>query len=201
MKRIILFAVIIGIFTSFSCTNKEKKKQLSEEKMEIYLDQGKLITSLSFGVLSKTLRKAYINDGVSGAIKYCSLKAHPLIDSLSKEYSVRIKRTSLQIRNQENSPAAYEKEILDYYADQFDKREDLLPEVKMLDNGTVAFFAPIKINTPLCLNCHGKLVETLFDENYKVIREIYPDDKAIGYNLNDLRGMWSITFETSENEY
>ena len=127
------------------------------------------------------------------------IKAYPLIDSLSGEYNVKIRRTSLLVRNLENTPTNLEKEILNYYADQFDNGEDLLPQVRMLDDKTFAFYAPIKIVSPLCLNCHGKLVETLFEENYKVIREIYPDDKAIGYDLNDLRGMWSITFESPGN--
>jgi len=191
----ILISVII--LSTLSCTQKKaKKSQLTTERKDIYLDKGRIISSLSFGALSSELRKAYEAEGVAGAIKYCSLKAHPIIDSLSKEYNAEIKRTSLLLRNKNNSPTQVEKEMLNYYKSQFEAGEEMLPKVKILENGSVTYCAPIKIITPLCLNCHGKLKETLIEENYKVIKEIYPEDEATGYELNDFRGIWCITFNS-----
>ena len=48
---------------------------------------------------------------------------------------------------------------------------------------------------PLCLKCHGKIGETLNEDDYTIIKKIYPDDKAIGYDNENLRGIWSIQFE------
>lgn len=192
--------VIIILFAGISCTQRSaKEKQLIQERKDLYLEQGQIISSLSFGTLSKTLRNAYDAGGVKGAVKYCKLKAHPLIDSLSFAYDAKIKRTSLQLRNKENTPTAAEKEMLLFYTSKIESDEEIIHEVKVNEDGTYTYFAPIKIISPLCLNCHGKLVETLFEENYKVINELYPDDKAIGYELNDLRGVWSISFDPSIN--
>ena len=41
----------------------------------------------------------------------------------------------------------------------------------------------------VCLNCHGNSIDK------KVLREIkknYPDDKAIGYNLGEIRGAFVV---------
>ena len=41
----------------------------------------------------------------------------------------------------------------------------------------------------VCLNCHGNSIDK------KVLREIkknYPDDKAIGYNLGEIRGAFLV---------
>ena len=45
---------------------------------------------------------------------------------------------------------------------------------------------------PLCLKCHGQISNGLDSSAYEVIQQRYPSDRAIGYSLGDLRGMWSI---------
>lgn len=70
----------------------------------------------------------------------------------------------------------------------------LKPIVKQVDDQTIAFYAPIKVNA-MCLQCHGKVGETLKSEDYAVIQKYYPNDKAVGYVDGDLRGMWSIQFK------
>lgn len=183
-----------------SCTVKHNKNQISEEQEKIFLYKGNKITTLAFGALSSNLKQALNAQGISGAIKYCSLKADPLIDSLSREYNVKIKRTSLFLRNQENKPNKEELEILESYNIAFEADEELKASLEIHEDGTIAYYKPITIFTPLCLICHGKLVSNVLDENYKVIKEIYPNDKAIGYELGDLRGIWSINFDTEEEK-
>jgi hypothetical protein len=43
----------------------------------------------------------------------------------------------------------------------------------------------------MCLQCHGKQVEP---EVAKQILKLYPKDLALGYSENEVRGIWSITF-------
>jgi hypothetical protein len=50
----------------------------------------------------------------------------------------------------------------------------------------------------LCLNCHGKKGELNSDATAR-IREIYPNDKAVGYSLGDIRGAVSIIVFKQEN--
>lgn len=46
----------------------------------------------------------------------------------------------------------------------------------------------------MCLQCHGKPDEDIQKPTFKKIVNLYPKDKAIGYGINEVRGIWSITF-------
>jgi hypothetical protein len=65
-------------------------------------------------------------------------------------------------------------------------------ELKNSSDGRDAYYKPIVINNEACLKCHGGL-----DVNSplaKAIKTTYPEDKAIGYKMGDLRGMVVVTF-------
>lgn len=44
---------------------------------------------------------------------------------------------------------------------------------------------------PTCLKCHGG-AEDIAGGTRAVLAEKYPRDRATGYQLGDLRGMWKI---------
>jgi len=112
---------------------------------------------------------------------------------LTKAYGAEIKRVSLKIRNQKNAPDILEKQLLEAYAYNIAEEIPVAAAVQMMDNGpNVLYTKPIILNNPLCLNCHGMVGTEISDSNYALIKGLYPNDSAIGYNLNDLRGMWSI---------
>jgi hypothetical protein len=71
---------------------------------------------------------------------------------------------------------------------------ELKPIVMQHDDGTVGYYAPIKISIPTCLNCHGEVGKDVKAEDYKVLKSLYPNDVAVGYKEGDLRGMFSIRF-------
>ena len=66
----------------------------------------------------------------------------------------------------------------------------LLPQVVSHESQST-FYAPI-ILQDMCKKCHGPKAEIT---NYEVIKKLYPDDLAFGYEQGDIRGMWSITFD------
>jgi uncharacterized protein (UPF0335 family) len=47
----------------------------------------------------------------------------------------------------------------------------------------------------MCLKCHGTTDKQMERETYSKIKELYPNDKAIGYDVNEVRGIWSISFD------
>ncbi|MBV5321708.1 MAG: DUF3365 domain-containing protein, partial [Sulfuricurvum sp.] len=53
---------------------------------------------------------------------------------------------------------------------------------------TIMFYKPIVINNEACLKCHGNVEGDLA----KAITAAYPEDKATGYKMGDLRGMIAI---------
>lgn len=61
-------------------------------------------------------------------------------------------------------------------------------------DGSTSFIAPIVLGNPLCLQCHGTPGEDIDPETLASIQKFYPNDKATGFKLGDLRGLWRITF-------
>jgi hypothetical protein len=175
-------------------TNSEKASDLmSAEEKEIFVKKGKSIAMATFSTLSAELGKALSAGGVAEAVEVCNIAAMPLVDSLSKVHHATIRRTSLKIRNPKNAPTEDELKILNSYEEDQKSGKILEPKVQEI-NGMVSFYMPIKTQ-PLCLNCHGKVGETLQQEDYALIKKLYPLDQAIDYVQDDLRGVWSIQFE------
>ena len=57
---------------------------------------------------------------------------------------------------------------------------------------SIAYYRPIFISSPACLKCHGVKSETADASALDAIAARYPGDEATGYQLGELRGMWSI---------
>jgi len=178
-----------------ACTTTQKTVELSEKEQKDYLQKGQMIAQSSFAALSGRLMSAIEQGGVPHAVKYCNTAALPLIDSLSKVHKASIRRTSLKVRNEKDAAQGWEKEVLVQYQALIYEGKKPSPIVKKLDQKRVAFAAPIFVAQP-CLKCHGKLGETLNAQHYTTIKQLYPQDQAIGYVESDWRGMWSITFFT-----
>ena len=157
-----------------------------------YISRGKSVAMATSAELSAKLQKALADEGVPGAVKYCNLAALPLVDSLSAVHHVEIRRTSLRVRNAENSPTPAEMKILNSMQALHDLGKALKPTVKRDQDG-VHFYAPILINA-FCLQCHGERGKTLTAEDFAYIRQTYPEDMATGYQEGDFRGIWSIEF-------
>ena len=200
-KNIALLASF-AVFLFFACrdntgsgekTARQEPSALTPEEQEAYLKKGAEITGTTFVALSGALREALQQEGVAGAVKYCNLAAYPLVDSLSRVYDADIRRTSLRVRNPQDKPTEAELAVLKAYHANREAGAPLLPGVELTGSSAVTFYAPILIQEA-CLQCHGKLGETLLEEDYTVIRELYPGDEATGYQAGDLRGMWSVTF-------
>lgn len=194
----ILTTFILLLFTT--CQNNkpsggsgQESVPLTSEEVSLYTQRGKEIAQGTFAVMSSELLGAMQRGGVEEAARYCNLAAYPLVDSLAKVYEAGIRRTSLKIRNPKDQPTEAEREMLLSFQQLHEAGKPMEPVVQLLDPNTVAFYAPIKIQ-PLCLQCHGKLGETMKESDYTVIQELYPADEAIGYSEGDLRGIWSIQF-------
>ncbi|MBL7994928.1 DUF3365 domain-containing protein [bacterium] len=192
--RHLAFYSIAAMLVLTGCTTQGNKKPLTEAESRQYAESGKLIVKTTFEVLSGHLSQALARGGVSEAVTYCNLRAYPLVDSLSGEYNARIKRATIWVRNADNKADADEEMVLKEYAALKSGQKPMKPIVRRKDNGDVAFYMPIQITTPLCLNCHGDVGTDITAADYNIIKKLYPNDNATGHSMEDLRGIWSITF-------
>ena len=182
MKFIQFFIVLFLLITSIS--NSES----SETNKSVILNEAKNLLKETAKQYKNTLIQGLQHNNLIKALKYCNKEVEKLV-SKDNEKGFAIKRVSLRPRNKNNYPNLYEKEILE----KFNKlslidNKDLALEhsdiIKDENNNKFVYVKAIRIKE-VCLNCHGSNIN---DDLKKEIQKLYPDDKAINYKLNDIRG-------------
>jgi len=166
------------------------KKVIVVEKQKTYEEIGLEYALSTKKLLGQNLMGAIQKKGTLEALAFCNIQAMPLTDSMSVHHSASIKRVSDKNRNSINKANA--EELI--YIEQFKKDLVAKRESKpvAIDKGDkIQFYYPIPTNT-MCLQCHGKQIKP---EVAKQILKLYPKDLAIGYEENEVRGIWSITFD------
>jgi len=58
-------------------------------------------------------------------------------------------------------------------------------------DGAPMYMRAIRINMPLCLQCHG-MEEDLAPDVVEQLTKLYPDDTATGFSQGDLRGAFVV---------
>lgn len=189
MKKIISFIGITLLLFS-SC-----QKGLTEKDKKEYMVKGKEIAQNTAEHLGGQLTKSMKEGGVVKAVPFCNTMAMPLTDEMSEKNNASIKRTSHKVRNEKNSPNDDESRILNEYKNILDANEQPVPVVELDEWGKPHFYAPILLQQK-CLACHGIIGENVTSKTNSIIRSYYPNDDATGFKEGDLRGIWSITFES-----
>lgn len=157
------------------------------------IEKGNAVSSLLIQKLGSELKNQMQTSGPMGALHFCSQNALNLTEQIAKETGTTIKRVSIQNRNPVNAAAPEEKDVLSQWQVMLANGETLPPyKLTKRSNGQTAFYKPILINNEACLKCHGEVAGD--SPLGKALKENYPDDKAIGYKMGDLRGMVRVSF-------
>ena len=212
MKKIVISILASGLF--FSCGPQERvsKETIQEvnENMEIkrlteveILEEamvwGDSITSEAQKQLISNLQKAIEEKGVPGAIEFCNVQALPILSELSGKYGVQIRRVSNRYRNPADQPTEEEKPLLEAYEYNAESGVKSDPNIQKFEGGEVLLYTkPIVIPSALCLNCHGEQGKEISNETQLKLTQLYPNDKATGHKIGDLRGMWSVRIPKKE---
>lgn len=141
------------------------------------------------GDLKKSLVGALtsaLGQGAPSAIEVCHTMAPGLADSLSRD-GVTVGRATRKPRNPKNEATGWQAEALAELERMHAEGQPLAGKsfVKRLPDGRAAYAEPLVIQE-LCLACHG---ENLAPEVQSVLAAKYPNDRATGYKLGDLRGV------------
>lgn len=172
--------------------NRELRKLADVDILNAGQQQAAMIADTAQKLLGQTLMKTIQEAGVPAAVSYCNVVAYPLVDSLSKVYNASIKRVSLNTRNPADDPEAWEREMLEAYQYGLENDQPLSENAELDDQRKyVLYTKPIAITNGMCLNCHGTEDQVL-PETLSLLQQLYRDDNALGHQMGDLRGMWSI---------
>jgi hypothetical protein len=145
--------------------------------------------------LQSELQQAIKAGGPVNAIKVCQQKAPAIAKDLSQKTGWDVGRTSLKLRNPKlDAPDAWEEQVLR----KFDERKAAGEDVQGMSYAAVVnvdgkeryrFMKAIPTG-PLCLACHGTSVTP---EVASALHNLYPNDRATGYRLGDIRGAFTLS--------
>lgn len=164
-----------------------------ESKTETPAERGLAYALSTKKELGKNLMGTIQKKGTKEAVTFCNKKAYPITDSMAVAQNATIKRVSDKPRNPNNQANAKELNIIEQFKKAVANNESYEPVHEVI-NGTNHVYYPITTNS-MCLQCHGSIEKDIDPLVLNTISKLYPQDKAIGYDVNEVRGIWSISFE------
>lgn len=167
----------------------------SKKHQNEYSDMGMEYALTAKEALGKNLMKAIQKNGPAGAVEFCNLNVLQLIDSVSVMKNAVIKRVSDKPRNTANRANGEELGYITYFKKIVAAGKAPKPIVKT-EKGEVDFYYPITTNA-MCLQCHGKSDGQIQPATLTILKNLYPEDKAMGYDIDEVRGIWAINFATT----
>lgn len=172
-------------------TDQEEVKDYSDSKNDLSpLEQGLNFAMQTQKVLAENLMYEINTNGTVHALTFCNANAYTLTDSMALALNVQLKRVSDKPRNPNNKANKEESAYITKSKDLLAKGEDIKPEMTET-NGKMIGYYPI-ITNQICLQCHGNLDTEVLSETLLQIENLYPNDKGIGYKINELRGIWVV---------
>ncbi len=183
MKKTLVALLVIGM----------PMLTLAAEDMSKLTAEGKGVIQSFFGDLKGELEKGMKEGGPVHTINVCNKVAPNLSEAHSQMSGWKVARTSLKPRNPMNAPDAWETEVLNKFEERKAAGEDPMKLVQteiVEDNGRKVFRMMKAIPTAeVCTKCHGVELPGPVVEK---LDELYPEDKARGYNVGDLRGAFTL---------
>lgn len=145
--------------------------------------------------LKQALRGAIQKEGPVKAIEVCQIKAPEIADDLSGPRIV-VGRTSLDIRNPDNAPDSWETRMLKDFEQRLKRGADPanIESFAIRDDGGRSYGHWMKAipTQGLCTTCHGT---NIAPDVAEAITAAYPEDRARGFEVGDLRGAFSVEVE------
>lgn len=196
--RLIAF-ILLGTTIALLSNCKNDKKSSEKDKLPAkntdfsYEELGLKYASTTKGMLGKNLITAISTNGTEKALEFCNEKAYQLTDSVAIALNTSIKRVSDNPRNPKNAASEIELEHIAAYKKKLESGEKAEPMMQEIGNKMVAYY-PITTNQ-MCLQCHGKPNTNITPAVLNKINQLYPEDRAIGYDVNQLRGLLVIEMD------
>lgn len=170
----------------------------SEDERFPALDKATAAADALSRELTQRLAAELDKGGPAHALDVCSRIAQELAAKHSHD-GLTIRRVSRRFRNPADKPNKFEQKALESFAKstQAEIADKVWMDMEQQDGKiTFRYVRPIWI-APLCLKCHGPK-EQLDPEVREILQELYPEDRATGYAVGDLRGGFSVRVYVGE---
>ena len=217
MKPLNIAIVVFSLLFGISCSNTNTEKTTEQETVvteytplvikpayvesitmndsisKELLIRGREIAGKAKIALKIELTNSIKKNGLANSISFCNQRAMEITDSIALQEQVMIKRLAKKNRNSYNKMSENESNLYKSFVIESLTSNWIQAQVGWDEQGRPVYYNPI-VTEALCLNCHGKPGTDINPEVAERIAQVYPDDKAINFEVGQLRGMWAITF-------
>ncbi len=186
--------IMIGVSAASGLATMSKAEQPAQDpQIEQALMEARQISSELADKVRGLLLKEIEKGGLAGAVRVCSEMAQGITREFNTRSGHTVRRVSLRYRNPWNLPDEYERRKLEEL-DLLNKKKEMKNEyVEVIDEGGQKYLRYMRplVALPLCINCHGPK-ENISAEVKTILSEKYPEDRASGFLVGDLRGAVSV---------
>ena len=156
------------------------------------LTQSRAVSLGMLKELGQKLQGAMAEGGAVNAIGVCNTQAPDIAGRVSSQNQVKLSRVGTRARNPVMGvPNDWQAKALaqfDAALARGEKPADLeFSETVETANGKEFHFAKPIVLQPMCVSCHGS-PEQISPEVKAKLNDLYPNDKAVGYQPGQLRG-------------
>ena len=180
-----LFTGIAGLSESQQTVQDPQSEQALNEARQVSAELAEKVR----GLLLQEIEKG----GFVSAVRVCSELAQQITLQFNARSGHTIRRVSLRYRNPQNIPDEYERQKLEAF-DLLNRQKKLEKEyfeiVKTQQGEYLHYMRPL-VAIPLCITCHGPK-ENIPTEVQTILAEKYPNDRATGFLVGDIRGAISV---------
>lgn len=169
---------------------------LAQTGQKGFVDESRTLSNQLMAQIRGELVRELERTGPVRAITVCKYSVPEITSNLSRQTGMRVTRVSLRPRNRALSePDVWEQRVLLDFENRVAKGEkaEALEHHEIVDEPAGRFFRYMKalpVAQP-CLLCHGPLNQQS-DGVKALLATEYPHDKAVEYNLGQVRGAVSI---------
>jgi hypothetical protein len=194
MKISGLFLLMAAVTAPVLAADNAGNNSMSADEMSALSQQAREQVK-GFGAdLKQAVKQGMEAGGPVAAIQSCNLQA-PVIADQHSQSEWKVGRTSLKLRNPDNAADVWETSVLHSFEQRLAAGEEIGGlEASTVENGQFRYMKAIGTES-LCLGCHG---DNLSAPVAARLAELYPADKATGYQAGQLRGAFTLVRTTGE---
>lgn len=188
MKQILLGLCLVML--AMNC----KSDQQTNSSTETQVAAAKAAIKELATALKTELKGAMQTGGPVVAIGVCNTQAMPITQKVATEQGLVLSRVSLKNRNPGNLPNDWQTKVLVGFEKQRAAGKDVnslvWSETVDVDGEQQFRFMKAIPTGPVCLSCHGA---DLSPDVSRILADLYPEDRATGYQEGDIRGAFVVT--------
>jgi hypothetical protein len=161
---------------------------------ETEIERAKSAIGVFAAALQSELKSAMKEGGPVNAIGVCNTEAMTITQAVATDQGLQLSRVSLRNRSPANAPLDWQKAVLKSFEVRKNSGENPASltwhEITDVDGRQQFRFMKAIPTGPVCLQCHGG---SIAPEVKARLDELYPQDKATGFETGDIRGAFVVT--------